>query len=116
LDRHILPVLGDVELRRLDAGRVRSWHAALTDEAGPGTITSAKCYRLLRVICNSAVADGDLARNPCAIPGAGDEASAERPEISVPQVYALAELLGRAGGPWSCWPPSADCGSANCPP
>lgn len=94
LDRHILPVLGEVELRRLDAVEVRSWHAALTDSAGPGAITAAKCYRLLRAICNSAVADGELVRNPCAIPGAGDEDSAERPSVSVPQVYALADAVG----------------------
>lgn len=94
LDRRILPRLGAVELRRLDAVEVRSWHAILTGLPGPGAITSAKCYRLLRAICNSAVADGELARNPCAIPGAGDEASAERPSVSVPQVYALADAVG----------------------
>ena len=33
LDRHLLPALGEVELRRLDAAEVRSWHATLT---GPG--------------------------------------------------------------------------------
>ena len=94
LDRHILPALGAVELRRLDAAEVRLWHATLTDSAGPGAITAAKCYRLLRAICNSAVADGELVRNPCAIPGAGDEDSAERPSVSVPQVYALADAVG----------------------
>lgn len=94
LDRHVLPVLGEVELRRLDAAVVRSWHGTLTGPTGPGAITAAKCYRLLRAICNTAIADGELARNPCAIPGAGDEASAERPAVSVPQVYELAEAVG----------------------
>ena len=94
LGRHLLPALAEVELRRLDAAEVRSWHATLTGPTGPGAITSAKCYRLLRAICNTAVTDGELARNPCAIPGAGDEASAGRPAVSVPQVYALADAVG----------------------
>lgn len=94
LDRHILPALGDVELRRLDAVLVRSWHATLSGPEGPGAITAAKCYRLLRAICNTAVVDGELARNPCAIPGAGDEASSQRPAVSVPQVFALADEVG----------------------
>ena len=94
LDRHVLPALGEVQLRRLDAALVRSWHGTLTAPAGPGAITAAKCYRLLRAICNTAVADGELARNPCTIPGAGDEASAARPAVSVPQVYGLADAVG----------------------
>jgi integrase len=94
LDRHILPVLGEVELRRLDAAVVRSWHATMTGPAGPGASTTAKCYRLLRAICNTAVADGELIRNPCAITGAGDENSAERPAVSIGQVYALADAVG----------------------
>jgi integrase len=95
LDRHILPALGDVELRRLDAALVRTWFARLAGPDGPGAVTAAKCYRLLRAICNTAVADGELARNPCAIPGAGDESSSERPAVSLPQVYALADEVGQ---------------------
>jgi hypothetical protein len=83
-----------VQLRRLDATLVRSWHGTLIASAGPGAITAAKSYRLLRAICNTAVADGELARNPCAIPGAGDEASAGRPAVSLPQVYELADAVG----------------------
>jgi integrase len=94
LERHILPALGAVELRHLDAARVRAWHATLTGPSGPGGVTAAKCYRLLRAIGNTAVADGELARNPCAIAGAGDEATAERPAVTVPQVYALADAVG----------------------
>jgi integrase len=36
------------------------------------------------------VDDGLIRRNPCWIKGAGQEKSAERPALTVPQVYALA--------------------------
>src|SRR3954454_23035445 len=51
LDRHILPALGDRELRHLDQAAVRKWHASMTSDTGPGGVTAAKCYRLLRTIC-----------------------------------------------------------------
>lgn len=94
LHRHILPTLGRLELRQLDITAVRTWHATLSGPSGPGAITAAKCYRLIRAICNTAVADGELPRNPCALRGAGDEHSAERPAVTVPEVYALAEAVG----------------------
>lgn len=94
LDRHLLPRLGALELRHLDAAAVRDWHAAMTGPTGPGATTAAKCYRLLRAICATAVADGQIARTPCAIVGAGQESSPERPAVSVPEVYALADAVG----------------------
>jgi integrase len=94
LDRHILPALGEVELRHLDPPAVRSWHAGLTGNDGPGAVTAAKCYRLLSTICGSAVAEEQIARNPCTIRGAGQERSPARPSVSVPEVYALAEAAG----------------------
>jgi len=45
---------------------------------------------LLKAIFNTAVDDGLIRRNPCRIKGAGQEKSAERPVLTVPQVYALA--------------------------
>src|SRR2546425_11665388 len=39
--------------------------------------------------------DKILPRNPCRIRGAGDEDAAERPVLTVSQVFALAELVGR---------------------
>jgi len=76
------------------APSVRSWHARLSGDDGPGAITAAKCYRLLRTICGTAVAEEQLARTPCTIKGAGQERSPERPSVSVPQVYALADQVG----------------------
>jgi len=91
---HIGPVLGDAQLRHVDPAAVRAWYATLTVPGGPGPATVAKAYRLLHAICASAVVEGKIARNPCAIPGASAEPSSERPACSVPEVYALAEAVG----------------------
>ena len=58
-----------------------------------GRVTLAKCYRLLRAVLNTAVADGLLQRNPCVIKGAGTERSAERRVATLAQVWALAEAV-----------------------
>jgi integrase len=57
---------------------------------------AAKAYRLLRAVLTTAVEeDNILPRNPCRIRGAGDEEAPERPVLTVAQVFALAELVGR---------------------
>jgi len=96
LDRHLLPSLGAMQLRRLTPAAVRGWHARLSGAERPGAPTVAKCYRLLRAICASAVSDEHISRNPCVIPGAGQETSAQRPSLTVPEVYALADGVGPA--------------------
>jgi integrase len=53
-------------------------------------VTVAKAYRLLKAIFNTAVDDGLICRNPFRIKGAGQEKSAERPLLTVRQVYAVA--------------------------
>jgi integrase len=87
---HILPVLGRVPLRRLRPATVRSWYASLLAD-GPGASTTAKCYRLLRAILNTAVADGLLVTNPCTIRGAGVEKTPERWLPTVDQVFDIAD-------------------------
>lgn len=94
LDKHILPSIGHLQLRQLTPAVIREWHGKLTSPTGPGAITAAKCYRLLRSICTSAVAEEEIPRNPCAVPGAGQESSPERPVATVPQVLTLAEKVG----------------------
>ena len=68
---------------------MRRWRKDLLD-TGVTEVTVAKAYRLLKAILNTAVDDGLIRRNPCRIKGAGQEKSAERPVLTVPQVYALA--------------------------
>ena len=78
----------------LTAALVREWRAKLLAD-GASVSIAAKAYRLLRAIITTAVdEDGMLPRNPCRIKGAGDEHAAERPVLTVRQVY---ELAGRVG-------------------
>jgi hypothetical protein len=78
---------------RYEAGAVRTVRRLRLARSGPGSLTPAKSYRLLRTILNTAVADGLIAKNPCAIAGAGIERSAERPVASLAQVWALADAV-----------------------
>jgi integrase len=90
---HILPSLGRIELGRINTSLVRRWHAQLLAGEKPGASTVAKAYRLLHAILDTAIADGLIATNPCAIKGAGVERAKERPVITVAQVWALAEAI-----------------------
>lgn len=93
LDRYILPDLGTVELGELSPRDVRSWHAELLRRGRPGPVTVAKAYRLLRTICETAVSDEMIGRNPCNIKGAAVEHSPERPVLSVAEVQVLAVAI-----------------------
>jgi integrase len=63
-------------------------------DAQVSAVTVAKAYRLLKAIFNTAVDDGLIRRNPCRIKGAGQERSPERPVLTVPEVYVLADAVG----------------------
>jgi integrase len=56
-------------------------------------VTVAKAYRLLRAILNTAVRDKRLSENPSQIRGADQESSPERPVLSVPEIYRLADAI-----------------------
>jgi len=94
LKTRVIPVLGDVPLRHLDPPTVRRWYATITgpDRAGPAT--AAKIYRLLHAICATAVADGEMSRNPCTIPGASAESNPERPIATLGEIFAIADAVG----------------------
>ncbi|HYN30378.1 MAG TPA: tyrosine-type recombinase/integrase [Dermatophilaceae bacterium] len=92
LRRHLLPHLGSIRLEDITTQVVRSWRLTLLAE-DVGQSTVAKAYRLLRAILNTAVDDGILARNPCRLKGAGEERPAERPVLSLEQVFALADAV-----------------------
>ena len=93
LRRYILPELGSMELGELSPREIRSWHAELLARGRPGPVTVAKAYRLLRTICETAVSDEMIGRNPCNIKGAAVEHSPERPVLTVPEVEALAAAI-----------------------
>jgi integrase len=92
LRNHILPGLGDVDLVDITPARVRTWRQGLLD-GGLGPVTVAKCYRLLKTVLNTAVDDELIRRNPCRIKAAGSERSPERPVVTVPEVYAVADSI-----------------------
>ncbi len=91
LSRRIAPTFGATPINRITTEAVRSWHGRVTNEVS--ALQAAKAYRLLRAMLNTAVADGFLARNPCCIPGAGQERSPERPLIEPADVLRLAEAI-----------------------
>ncbi|HWC80661.1 MAG TPA: tyrosine-type recombinase/integrase [Pseudonocardiaceae bacterium] len=93
LRKHIEPHLGEAELGQLTTALVRQWRADRL-KAGVSQSVTAKAYRLLRGILNTAVdEDKILTRNPCRVRGADREESEERPVITVAQVFALADRM-----------------------
>ena len=89
----VAPHLATVTVGELTLARVRRWRKKLLD-SGTSPITTAKAYRFLRAVMNTAVDDGLIKRNPCRIKGAGTEDSPERPVLTVTQVYAVADAVG----------------------
>lgn len=90
LRNHIAPYLGGVPLGKLTTALVREWRTELLGK-GRSVSTAAKAYRLLRAVLMTATnEDHILSRNPCRIRGAGTESPAERPTLTVRQVYDLA--------------------------
>ena len=92
LRRHVAPDLAGLMVQDITPQVVRSWRAGLLAR-GVSESTTAKAYRLIRAVMSTAVADDLVRRNPCAIPGAGTEPVAERPVVTVAQVFALAQAM-----------------------
>jgi integrase len=95
---HLLPTFGDMPIGDIRQEDVRSWRAerlrsGRQQERPFGPVTVAKAYRLLRAILNTAVRDKRIRENPCQIRGADKESSPERPVLSVPEVYRLADAI-----------------------
>jgi integrase len=84
--------LGALLVPDITEAHVRRWRKNLLD-SGVGPVTTAKAYRLLKVIFNTAVDDGLIRRNPCRIRGAGQENSPERPVLTMGQVFVLADAF-----------------------
>ncbi|WP_405448655.1 site-specific integrase [Streptomyces achromogenes] len=92
LDKY-LATFADSDLDEITAPLVREWRAERLRVTGAKTMT-AKAYRLLKAIMETAVDDELITRNPCRIKGAGKEKAAERRIATVAQVDALAEAVG----------------------
>jgi integrase len=93
LGKHITPHLGPVPLGNLSTPMIRQWRADLL-AAGVSETMAAKSYRLLRAVLNTAVdEDRIIPRNPCRVRGADRENPAERPVLTVAQVFQLADAM-----------------------
>ncbi|PXY34655.1 integrase [Prauserella coralliicola] len=93
LQSHIAEDLGGVELGKLTTALIRQWRADRL-AAGVSESVTAKAYRFLRSVLNTAVdEDKILQTNPCRIRGADRENPAERPVLTVAQVFALADRM-----------------------
>jgi integrase len=92
LRHHLSPAFGSKTVADINEARVRRWRKGLLD-TGVSAVTTAKAYRLLKAVLNTAAADGLIRRNPCRIKGAGSEESPERPLLTIAQVYALADAI-----------------------
>ena len=66
---HILPTFGGARLGEITTEAVRSWPSALV--RATSAISAAKCYRLLRAICATAVEDicSNATRAASKVPG-----------------------------------------------
>ncbi|MCG8917897.1 site-specific integrase [Actinokineospora sp. PR83] len=85
--------LGDMAMGKVTTAVVRQWRVDLIT-GGVSETMIAKAYRLLRAVFNTAVDDDRiLVRNPCRIRGADQESAAERPVLSVAQVFELADRM-----------------------
>lgn len=89
---HVDPFLGPRELIEITTDVVRQWRARLLRE-GRSEDRTAKAYRLLRAIMNTAVEDERIKRNPCRVKGAGQHRTPERPVATIPQVFTLADAV-----------------------
>ncbi len=94
LRRHLNPTFETKAIGEIKEPQVRKWRKELLDN-GVSEVTTAKAYRLLKAVFATAADDGALKRNPCRIKGAGQEESAERPVLTMAQVYAVAQAAGQ---------------------
>jgi integrase len=87
-----LATFSDNTVAQIREGNVRTWRKKLLD-SGVSEVTTAKAYRLLKAVLNTAADDSLIRRNPCRIKGAATEESPERPVLTIAQVYALADAI-----------------------
>jgi integrase len=93
LERYLVPSFGNHAVADIREAHIRRWRKKLLD-AGASAASTAKAYRLLKAILNTAADDALIRRNPCRIKGAGLDKSPERSVLTLRQVGALANAIG----------------------
>jgi integrase len=86
-----VPALGGVALADLTPELIRLWYATLTSLRSQSV--AAKAYTRLRQILRQAVDDDRIGKNPCRIDQGGAERTPEQNFISLPELYALADVV-----------------------
>ena len=88
----IEPKLGRIAVRDLTTTAVRAWFAGL-DSSKP--TRNGHAYAILNMICNTAVKDGLLERNPCQIVGAMNPKPKKKVKIpTTVELNTIADKLG----------------------
>ena len=88
----IEPTFGKVPVSELNPTAVRAWFSGL-DADKPRRNSHA--YGILSMICNTAVKDGLLDRNPCQIAGAMNTKAKENVKVpTIAELHAIADQLG----------------------
>ena len=88
----IEPKLGRIAVRDLTTTAVRAWFAGL-DSSKP--TRNGHAYAILNMICNTAVKDGLLERNPCQIVGAMNPKPKKKVKIpTTVELHTIADKLG----------------------
>ncbi|MGV0581929.1 tyrosine-type recombinase/integrase [Mycolicibacterium elephantis] len=92
LKNYIEPKLGKIAVRDLTPAIVRSWFSSLGN-AHP--TRNGHAYGLLNMVCNTAVKDGLIERNPCMIERAMNPKTKRQPIVpTIPELEAIAGKLG----------------------
>ncbi len=86
-----VPPLGKVALADITPELIRLWYATLTAQRSPSV--AAKAYTRLRQILRQAVNDDRIGKNPCRIDQGGVERSPEQRFVSLPELYAIADVV-----------------------
>lgn len=88
----IEPKLGSLAVRDLTTTAVRGWYSALDPKLAT---RNGHAYGILNMICNTAVRDGLLDRNPCQIVGAMNPKPKKKVRIpSTVELHSIADKLG----------------------
>lgn len=64
--------------------------------------TAARAYRLLSMICNTAIADEVIARSPCKVIGVSEEHAPERLTATLAESCPRPSSGAPIGGAWRC--------------
>nr|WP_066898658.1 site-specific integrase [Mycolicibacterium houstonense] len=92
LKNSIEPKLGRYAVRDLTPALVRSWFSGL---GSTHPTRNAHAYALLNMVCNTAVRDGLIERNPCMIERAMNPKTKRQAVVpTIPELEAIADKLG----------------------